>query len=748
MKKLNKYIMLFVAALALVSCVDDGIDNPTLKAEAGDEVQFGLTLPSTRTVYGDEETVIVDGKETKAFPIYWVNNDKVFIFSPQCLDGHRGAEYAVSVDGAEQNYATSLTKTGASGVQWGDNETADFYSLYPSGQYGLSDDGKIAKGIVVNTSQNIVVTQNADGTNNIKSDMEDCLLYAKKTGVQSGATVELQYSPITTVFMLTLGVGGTSTEEYTIQSISLTAPEGTDIAGKFGINVADGTFAEWGDTKDNIVSAAISDKNTGGYLTLTKGQDIEVPLFIAPIRSNVENGAFSVDGWTIEVKANNKSYYKTLGDLTVVPGQIHKIALPKLSADKKEEWDVATWMKNIPRNVYLSEISIPGAWDAINGERQNITTISGQYAEGVRAFHFDTRWRTSDKSATLGYLDNDINGLSIAGASSSAKLSWVSGNNRAVDGNAESFEDYLDKVVANLSKDEYMVVVCTFAQDSYDYSGTNGKWYGEISAICAKEKYDYTIYDAKNLTKDTVVGDVLNRVIVIVNMPEAITESTALPSNSKCLFTYMPMMLEKKHFDGTDDNQDKFWLATTGNAKDSGISVYNNQAQVTSNNANNAYDTGTSNRGYAPTMTQRTNVLNNILSWSKANYSKSDYAHDMWIYLGLGGYQVSNTSASQVSGSSSTIASTFNTWINNKVKEMGTVPEGQTDVVPYYPVGIVLMNYVTDYAKGDTVEAVKNILLLNNKYRLQYDPTKSEDYINPNLTNPGTGGDGENEEGM
>jgi hypothetical protein len=25
-------------------------------------------------------------------------------------------------------------------------------------------------------------------------------------------------------------------------------------------------------------------------------------------------------------------------------------------------------------------------------------------------------------------------------------------------------------------------------------------------------------------------------------------------------------------------------------------------------------------------------------------------------------------------------------------------------------------------------------LLLNNKYRLQYDPTKSEDYINPKLT--------------
>ena len=57
---------------------------------------------------------------------------------------------------------------------------------------------------------------------------------------------------------------------------------------------------------------------------------------------------------------------------------------------------------------------------------------------------------------------------------------------------------------------------------------------------------------------------------------------------------------------------------------------------------------------------------------------------------------------------------------------MGTTPEGQSVKVPYYPVGIVLMNFVNDYAS-----TVKNILMLNNKYRLQYDPNKPSDY-NPN----------------
>ena len=137
MKKLNKYLMLFVAAFALVSCVDDVVETPSTEAKAGDEVQFGLTLPSTRTVYGEQ-----DGN---AYPIYWVNEDKVFIFSPQCLDGRRGAEYQVNVNGANQPYANSLTKTGDFGVQWGDKDNAIFYSLYPSGLYGLSDDGKITE---------------------------------------------------------------------------------------------------------------------------------------------------------------------------------------------------------------------------------------------------------------------------------------------------------------------------------------------------------------------------------------------------------------------------------------------------------------------------------------------------------------------------------------------------------------------------------------------------------------------------
>ena len=712
--------MLFIVAFAVASCADDEIIENKNLGKSGDEVQFGLSLDNgSRTVYGDEAD--------NAFPIYWVNGDKVQIFSPQCLEGRRNAEYKVTVSGETQNYADNLEKTGAVGIQWG-AEAADFYSLYPSGNYTLSADGTRAENVVINYSQNIQVST-VNGEEVIKSDMEDCLMYAKTENVAVGETVNLQYNPISTVIYFTLKVeekaGGTA-DNYTIQSISLIAPSETKIAGTFSLNVKDGTFGEFvTGASSNTVQAQISDVATGGFHSITNGESLSVPLFLVP------DDGLNVNGWKVQVVANGNYYTKTLGDKELVAGQIHKITLPEFEATSTE-WSVTNWMKNIPRNVYLSEVSIPGSWDSINEDKQGETDIATQYSYGVRAFHFDTRWRSSDTSVNfLGYLNNNIDALSVAGAASSGKLSGVSGNNRAVSGGAKTFEEKLDEIIKYLSGDEYMVLVCTFAQDSYDYSGENGKWYSEISAICAKDKYANTLVDAKTISPNTVVGDVLGRLLVIVNMPTSITTDTALPDNSRCLFTYLPTMLDAEHFDGTDDNQDKFWLSykedDTAKAKDSGIIVYNTQAQVTAN-GETPYDTGTNNRGYAPTIAQRQTIGNKILGWSKNNYNKTGYAHDMWIYLGLGGYYVSDTSASEVEGSALTVAEKLNPWISGKIDEMGTIPTGQTAKVPYYPVGIVLMNYVNSYTS-----TVKNILLLNNKYRLQYDSTKPVDYNDPNF---------------
>ena len=77
-----------------------------------------------------------------------------------------------------------------------------------------------------------------------------------------------------------------------------------------------------------------------------------------------------------------------------------------------------------------------------------------------------------------------------------------------------------------------------------------------------------------------------------------------------------------------------------------------------------------------------------------------------------------------------TVENRYAPMIYNRIEEMGT------NNIPYYPVGIILMNHkhsgnyrntngTLDYGFSDVCEKV---LLLNNKYRLQYDPSKPSDY--------------------
>ena len=739
MKKIYTYIALATALWAVVGCITADLNQNIQAVENGDDVKFGLSLqnPDTMTVYGDESG--------NAFPIYWVDGDKVTVFSPQSLEGRRSAEYKVTVN-EPKNFADQLTRTGEYGIQWGEGYSAvvdgnsvnglhDFYSLYPSGNYTLSEDGALAEGVTIYYNQNVVV-----GETSVKSDMQDCLMYAATTQVEKGDVVNLRYKPISTVLYVTLSVAAnevnTPVDEFTIQSVTLTAGDGTYIAGTFSLDIHTGQFA--GYDKDNnskvvnasnVVSAQIAKAGTGEFVTLVNNQSVSVPLFLTP------DPNLNANGWKLTVIANNEKYTKTLklDDGVLTPGKIHKVSLPQFSV-AKSEWDAGSWMERVPRNVYLSEISIPGSWDTINAERQGDTTIEGQYKEGVRAFHYDTRWRTSANSSFLGYTSGSINGLSVAGSAESAKYD---GNDRVVLGRGRTFEDHLDDIVAKLTPKEYMVLVCTFAQDSYNYNGDNGLWYGEISSICAKGKYNGIIYDARDINHNTVVGDVLGHLIVIINMADEIVSDTDLPKDSKCFFTYLPSRLEAKHFDGTDDNQDNIWVSSPNSkAFTSGLLLYNNQAQVMSSTGSGISH---NDRGYAPSETERTGVLNKILKWSKENYNRKDYDHDMWIYLGLGGYQV-NSKSSDGFGSS-TVATIYNKWINTKVQEMGTTPNGQTTAIPYYPVGIVLMNFVTDASLNlgtaaspiYTKNVVKNILLLNNRYQLQFDPSKPIDW-DPNVT--------------
>ena len=714
MKKIYNYILLSALAFASAGCINEEFNPELPSGEVGDEVKFGLSLsdPETKTVYGDETTA---SNGSRVFPIYWVEGDKVQVFSPQCLEGRRTAEYKVVLPSGVTNpyYAEDLTPTGENGVQWGGNESADFYSLYPSGDYTLSADGSKAENITINYTQHIAV----NGAS-VKSDMEDCLMYAKTLGVPRGQTVNLHYDPISTVVMLTLKVAdnqqGTEADTFTIQTISLIAD--TDIAGTFSLNISDGSFGEFTVGESNkTVTTQISNTATGGFYTLTNKQSVTIPLFLAPAEYS------SVKNWKVQVVANGNTYTKTLGiDKALLPGQIHKITLPELNATT--EWDVSKWMTYIPRNVYLSEVSIPGTWNSLNVDCQSETSIANQYALGVRAFHLDTRWRADNSpylgSTFTGISKPTITTLSVATGGSNNTYSYDGGNLMRKSATS-TFAEHLKSITDEVKDDEYMVVFCTFAQNSYNGDRCPSTWFEAVSNACdANEK----VYNASGITSNTLVGDVLGKVLVIVNLESTVSSNT-LPANSKCLFTYVPMLLPENYYASTTSHTDDLYNSAKVHT---GISMYTSHAQIST--------TGTSSvncgdRGYSHPLTNRDTLITSFWDWSKSNYGTTNYKHDKWIYLGLGGYIMTSSSSSGTGYD--TIENRYAPMIYDRINEMGI------NNVPYYPVGILLMNNKkgSNYTStaGDDLgynfkEVCKKILLLNNKYRLQYDKTKPSDY--------------------
>lgn len=740
MKNIHKYILLSVLAFALASCSEDEIVNGGGQAKPGEEVKFSLSLnKDSRTAYGDETN--------GTFPIYWVDGDKVQVHSPHASSSRNNAEYKVILpDGvAQPNYAKDLVKTGAYGVQWGDGYEVivdgdevkgfhDFYSIYPSGNYKFVLEGEgesksmIAKGVKVALQQEV---NYVDGK--YIHDMSNCLMYAAtpKVNMKDGV-VNLSYEPFSTVlwFELTVDAQTTSQESqrqnFMITGISLESS--ANIAGSFDFDVSAGEFKSWQDNGGtDKIALKIFDKSGSQALsyTLNAGETIEFPIFIAPA------SGLDLSNIKITVNTDKGTFIKTLLkkdiDLALAPGKIHKVVLPTLNV-KQEGWDVSTWMKYIPRNVYLSEISIPGSWNSLNTDSQGSSpSIETQYANGIRAFHLDTRYKRTGSWGSYTY--------NVLGTADAGNTTNVSGKKVMTDANNPAFEENLSEITGNVKSDEYMVLICTFAQDSYIADGNN--WIEYISNACEKNS---DVYDAKLLSPNTLVGDVLGKVIVIVNTEG---EQTELPENSKCLFVNMPMTMSANDFSGVlDERESPIHKAKGTDVVETDISIYHTHAQTTKNQ-DAAYTGNGQNgdRGYVPSKGQRITEINNILDWSKNNYNNpADYGHDTWIYLGVGGYYASYSSgivgigsgwkadSSDAAAANKSVAADFNTLINNRVTAMGS------NGLHYYPVGIVLMNYVNDYKDA----AIKNILLLNNKYQLQYDSSKPIDYKPSGTTDSGT----------
>lgn len=709
--KTKKYFIIPFLTLLACSCQDE---EHGVQPTPGEDVKFGAGLEqnASRTIYGPEND--------NGFPIYWVDGDEVIVSSPECAkDGGVGsATYKVHVESETQNYATSLDKTGEIGVRWGDNLVGNFYSVYPvsSSHTKLGNDYKTVTLTMPAQQDNNIVTEN--GIRIIRSDMRSCFMYAAEGGVKSGGTVNLKYKPLSTAVRFKL-FGPLTNDKVTINYVRIYAPQGTYISGTFNVDlstaIGENNENKWPSMTvtngRNYVTMNAADAKTGAYLTLGQNESIEMNAFLlianeTQITSSSADAEWE-DSWYIEIGTSSGiSYKKRLNTSdgtipTLVPGKVHRLPdLPNLSS---AEWDAKNWMANLQRNVYLSEISIPGTWYSRHAEYQPVSNdLKAQYNIGVRAFHLDTRWRASRpwgggwEIEPLGVLDDDNHTIYRDGTGITTPDKYLSTD-------APTFESCLDDITECVQPDEYMVVICTFAQGSGNATYNDKNWIQYISEICNNNE---KVIVASNLNQNSTVADVLGRVIVIVN--------TYTPTNipdGKCFFMDIPISQKESEFKDDIIVDLKYYNSTP-----SGITVYGTHAQQTAALGENGFTVteGTISY-YVPTISERENMAGKILEWSKENYKARDnYSHSIWMYLGMGGY------IKQSGGDDySTVPTQLNAFIGNKVEEM-YVNES------YYPIGIVLMN---NLAAGNlpTLDygLAQSILEMNNKYRKAYDPNRS-----------------------
>ena len=744
--KTLRYILLSVAVASLASACSDDLnpDGPANKAEKGDEVRFTMALPGadTRTIYGEENT------ENKSFPIYWVNGDKVRVASPQCLSGRNSAEYAIAVDGATQNYASSMSKTGEYGVQWGTADEATFYSIYPSTEKtSLNINGEtVTADLTVAASQFASITDKGSYIYAQPADMGNVVMYAKSTANKADNVVELHYTPFSTVIEFEITApdtySGNQKSKITIQSITLAAPTGTTIAGDFTFNFPsnepNSTPSVAADGGSNAITLHFVDNNQYTTVLSTTKQTLKAKMCVMPI-SGVDN----LSGWKVEVATSAGTFSKTLTDKTgeLKPGLVHKVKLPKLNyASEEWKYELANWIPSLPdyRNIYLSEISLPGAWYAGSSEAYQATSdIATLWIKGVRAFAVETRTTSTN---SLGLAQREPNGIAISGSQGKSLRDYGKGENTLGTGstsdakvciNGTNISTVITNIANQIQTNEYAVLVLSYADGgegghrAVDYGAWLQLLYDVYNNLATGVKNK--IYQDE-INANTTVNDVMGKLILKINVDANIAMSGTVSStkftygnNLPALFSYNPFLFQMTGADfsrpyysslswknwGDGNDYRSYGLVAnlqgkTGNA-DKFVWVFSSANRTHTDNP-----TGTIN---IPTYAQRQSALGAMMEYSKKIYDAS--THNVWFYFNCGGTQATAQSTGSVSPTD--FASNMNGWLLKQIN-------AKTDPSP---LGIVMFNQCT--GDNDTyhgADIIKAIIEMNSKFYLKHAGTE------------------------
>lgn len=785
----NRILVVVSSLFLVVSCLEEAsfdTPNPAL----GQEVGFAARVsnPETKTLYGTPEIEIDEetGKVTRtSIKVKWVHDDKITVYGTNCADGRKQAEYAVKTyvkttqdgtttttedilgatpnTGDGQNYADELVKTGSFGVQWGTETTSDFYAVYPSvkdGDIALADD---EESVIVNTSISTTQYLSFNGTTTTlqgipydgvtkKYGMSNALMYACTSGAEATSeTVDLAFIPFSTVlnFSIPTWYGKTGSDlaqkedgkSIVVKSIKVTAPQ--EVFGEFALQLNnDGTanVKAGTDGTSNVVTLQPTEQ-----LKWTYGQNLEFSVFAIPL-DNV-----SMSGWTVAIEMVNteqsqdekediKKFTLSGNEKILQKGSVHNVRIATgFPVETVWKYSTETWLETVPRNVYISDISLPGAWYATDSGYQG-GTLAQQFAAGIRAFNIDCRLSIKagldsddfdNKYVEQDYTDGNLV-LACAGTEVEHTTNIVIA--KVPNGKMDSIGKTVKQALIELGKlivekkatDEYIEVILTVAEKSKTNSGYN---YGTVNpkmvlkAICDVlndgdvKKYLYGNEKNEIITPNTTIGDVAGKIVVKVNMNTS-------AENIRSWGYAAPMLISEASMAPAADSDNKITAGVFGSMNSS--EMYWSNSYITDSNKPGYmqfhYHQCQNTTG-SPSVANRKGAISDLLNKSYGIYK--DNTHNAMFQLGIGGWTNDNDSGKK------NLSSQLNPYVYGIINSMLTGVAYEGVVYTPAPVGAVLMNFATagtsvDNDERDTKKLIKSIIDLNGKYFLNRDNTKPE----------------------
>lgn len=94
----------------------------------------------------------------------------------------------------------------------------------------------------------------------------------------------------------------------------------------------------------------------------------------------------------VHLQTNCGDFYKMLeSDDKFVTGALYPVKFGYFKR-RGEDFDLSKWISQLDPNIYISELSIPGAWHAANSNNQGSgVTLEDLYKNGIRAFEVHTK---------------------------------------------------------------------------------------------------------------------------------------------------------------------------------------------------------------------------------------------------------------------------------------------------------------------------------------------------------------------